>query len=350
MPTLYFNSNDEVMKRIVSRCPTLHESYKPPWWCFGPWMNVVVMIIKERFAPTMPIKRDTIICPDGGEVSIDWADDEISKNLPIEAPVLGILHTITGSARQNAGFMQYAARRGWRSCVLNRRGHSGMPIRVVPNAFSIMGNVDDTVIMVKKMRIRFPNNFIGLAGVSAGSGQLVSYIGREGDQVLINGAASLCPAWDISSAFKNLQNKFPWVDRYVTRGIVNHFLRPPQNQIALAKMPEVVSRAITSKTLGEFMDHSAPLAACRDLDHFYQENNPMQYFTGNTTPCLVLNALDDFLCLKENIRYDVKDQVHNYCLAITDYGSHIAYNEGFFGTGNFMWRITLDFFETIKEC
>ena len=24
MPTLYFNSNDEVMKRIVSRCPTLH--------------------------------------------------------------------------------------------------------------------------------------------------------------------------------------------------------------------------------------------------------------------------------------------------------------------------------------
>ena len=45
-----------------------------------------------------------------------------------------------------------------------------MPIRVVPNAFSIMGNVDDTVIMVKKMRIRFPNNFIGLAGVSAGSG------------------------------------------------------------------------------------------------------------------------------------------------------------------------------------
>ena len=55
-----------------------------------------------------------------GEISIDWADDEISKNLPIEAPVLGILHTITGSARQNAGFMRYAAKRGWRSCVLNR--------------------------------------------------------------------------------------------------------------------------------------------------------------------------------------------------------------------------------------
>ena len=65
---------------------------------------------------TLNLKKNIIL----GEVSIDWADDEISKNLPIEAPVLGILHTITGSARQNAGFMQYAARRGWRSCVLNR--------------------------------------------------------------------------------------------------------------------------------------------------------------------------------------------------------------------------------------
>ena len=114
------------------------------------------MLIKERFTPSMELQRDTIICPDGGkiemycntytnqvpkvliylfillrvilgEISLDWANDEISKNLPNDAPVLGILHTITGSARQNIGFMRYAASRGWRSCVLNRRGHSGMP-------------------------------------------------------------------------------------------------------------------------------------------------------------------------------------------------------------------------------
>ena len=75
----------------------------------------------------------------------------------------------------------------------------------------------------------------------------------------------------------------------------------------------------------------------------------MQFFTGNKIPCLVLNALDDFISIKENIRYDVKDQVHNYVLSITDYGSHIGYNEGWFGTGNYMWRLTLDFFETVKK-
>ena len=99
-----------------------------------------------------------------------------------------------------------------------------MPLRVVPH-FSIMGNVDDTVLMVDKMRERFPDNFIGLAGVSAGSGQVVSYIGREGDQAKINVAASLCPAYDISSAFKKLHDNNPLLDWFITRGIVNHFIK-----------------------------------------------------------------------------------------------------------------------------
>lgn len=89
-----------------------------------------------------------------------------------------------------------------------------MPLRVIPH-FSIMGNIDDTVIMVDKIREKYPDNFVGLAGISAGSGQVVSYIGREGDKAKINVAASLCPAWDISSAFQKLHNTHPWLDRYV---------------------------------------------------------------------------------------------------------------------------------------
>jgi len=74
---LYYNSNDEHIKRIVSRCPTLHETYKPPWWCISPWINVVVMLIKERFASNMELQRDTIICPDGGKWTIMYLLDNI---------------------------------------------------------------------------------------------------------------------------------------------------------------------------------------------------------------------------------------------------------------------------------
>merc|ERR1719419_215544 len=277
------------MKQIIDRCPTLHEVYRPPIFCRWPWLNVMVTLIKERlWSDKIPLQRQAILCPDGGEISIDWADDPNSRNLPPDAPILAILHTITGSSKQNCGFMSYASERGWRSCVLNRRGHSGMPLRVIPH-FSIMGNVDDTVIMVNRIRQKFPNNFIGLAGLSAGSGQVVSYIGREGSAVKANAAASLCPAWDISKAFGRLKAKFPRLDSYITQSIIGLFLRNPSNQSALSEMPTEVAKAEKATNLEEFMAASAPLAGCRDLDHFYQENNPMQFYGGNKIPCLVLN-------------------------------------------------------------
>ena len=55
--------------------------------------------------------------------------------------------------------------------------------------------------------------------------QVVSYIGREGEAVKANAAASLCPAWDISKAFGRLQTKYPRLDRYITQSIINLFIR-----------------------------------------------------------------------------------------------------------------------------
>ena len=73
------------------------------------------------------------------------------------------------------------------------------------------------------------------------------------------------------------------------------------------------------------------------------------FFHRNKIPCLILNALDDFLCLKENIQYDIVKKIPNYVLCTTEYGGHTSYNEGWFAEGNYMHRLTLDFFETVKN-
>ena len=244
------------------------------------------------------------------------------------------------------GFMSYAASRGWRSCVLNRRGHSGMPLRVIPN-FNIIGHIDDSVVMVNYIRDIYKNNFIALAGISAGSGQLVSYIGREGANAKINAAASLCPAWDLSESFSRLQKSNPYLDWFITRGVQNYFLRPSRNQTALSTMKDVVNKAWKATSIVDFMNAAAPLAGSNDLENYFKVNNPMNYILGNAVPCLVLNALDDFLCVKENIQVDLKDKVNNFVLLVTDEGGHIAYNESIHA-GNYMWRVTLDFFEAVK--
>ena len=66
--TLLFNSKDTRMQGIISKCASLHETYKPPWWCFGPWMNVFVTLIKEKFAPSLRFEREIIVCEDGGKL------------------------------------------------------------------------------------------------------------------------------------------------------------------------------------------------------------------------------------------------------------------------------------------
>ena len=68
---------------------------------------------------------------------------------------------------------------------------------------------------------------------------------------------SLCPAWDTS--FKRFHNTHPWLDWFITRGIVNHFIKPPRNQLALSTMPEAAARAGNATYLGEFMEAAAPL-------------------------------------------------------------------------------------------
>ena len=118
--------------------------------------------------------------------------------------------------------MRYAAERGWRSCVLNRRGHSGMPLRVP--SFSILGNIDDTVAMVADIRQSHPDSFVALAGISAGSGQVVSYIGREGRGTPVGAAASLCPAWDIRKSWHLLRDLYPRMDRFILNSVQKHKL------------------------------------------------------------------------------------------------------------------------------
>ena len=65
MPLL-FNNKDTRIQRIISKCASLHETYQPPWWCFGPWINAFIMLVKERIAAAMPLQREAITCEDGG--------------------------------------------------------------------------------------------------------------------------------------------------------------------------------------------------------------------------------------------------------------------------------------------
>ncbi len=75
----------------------------------------------------------------------------------LQAPIVIILHTITGNSKSCTSLAQYANARGWRACVFNRRGHD-QPL--TSGRFNLMGDVADTIAMTSRIQARYPGCFL----------------------------------------------------------------------------------------------------------------------------------------------------------------------------------------------
>ena len=74
--------------------------------------------------------------------------------------------------------------------------------------FNLMGDTHDlrhaVRHIVERVRRERPGSPIFLAGISAGSGLLVRYLGEEGPESPFMAAASLCPGYDIRVCFRHV--------------------------------------------------------------------------------------------------------------------------------------------------
>jgi predicted alpha/beta-fold hydrolase len=75
----------------------------------------------------------------------------------------------------------------------------------------------------------------------------------------------------------------------------------------------------------------------------------MKHVFGIRCPVMILNADDDMVCLKRNIREDLPRDHGGVLMVRTSEGSHIAFSEGMFGEGNFMIRKSLDFLDAARD-
>ena len=214
--------------------------------------------------------------------------------------------------------------------------------------FNLMGDADDTVAMVEHVRAKYPSSsYLGMVGISAGSGLLITYLGKQGDRTPVNAACSLCPAWDISQAFVNLKKYFPGVDKHLLENCNNLFLNK-NYQMLNEKYPEAMESCKASTNVQEFLDRHYEFAGFDTAEKYFADSNPMSWVEGNVTPTLIVNSEDDMVCLPENIREDVVLALGGALLLRTPRGSHIAYNEGVLGQGNYLSRVTMDFLESAR--
>lgn len=231
--------------------------------------------------------------------------------------------------------------------MFNRRGHAGTPL--TSPSFNVMGEASDTAAQVAAVVARHPEaSYLAMVGISAGSGLLVTYLGKEGEATPVRAAAALCPAYDITRAFSRLSLNFPSVDAHILASMKRLFLNKNQD-ILKASDPQAYEACVSAATIHQFLLAHWPFAGAPSLQEYFQQNNPMEWVGSVARPTLIVNSEDDMVCLAENIREDIVSALPGAILLRTQRGSHIAFNEGLLGTGNYLSRVTMDFLDAAME-
>ncbi|MBA1263233.1 YheT family hydrolase [Ectopseudomonas chengduensis] len=318
-PQLIYQPNTE-NQNLIAQVPRLTRRFWATPWLFNGHLQLLGLGLKKTFAPRLNYDRvDTLRMADGGTTALHW----LGAELPEQVPTLVVLHTITGSPHSMRGFVRDLQRlTGWRVVLCERRGHGELPL--TSPRFNTMGDTDDLREQLRLVGERYPQSALYAAGISAGSGLLIRYLGEQGMDTPLRGAFAYCPGYDIRVAFA--RSRAPYT-RLMARKLVRQFVTP--NRQALSHLPSLASLE-DAQSLDEFHRHLYECAGYPSQQAFLDNCNPMMVMEKVSVPLLVLNAEDDPVCVVGNVRdhQQAMARMPRTLLAVTTRGSHCAYLAG----------------------
>ncbi|KAK9843739.1 hypothetical protein WJX81_004527 [Elliptochloris bilobata] len=330
-PELVFQ--DSPLSRLVlARCPALVQAYCPTFWATNAHVQTLLCVLRGKLM-SPGYARQKLTTPDGGTIALDWfrGCDEPGA-LPITAPVLLVLHGLTGGSRE--GYCKLicaaAAAKGWRAVVLNYRGCAGLPM-TSPRCYSA-AFTDDVHQAVCEVRQRFPGAPIVAAAYSLGAVILTKYLAEAdtghwpGEGSGIAGAALVSNPLCLHASSAALSR--PWTLPYLYNlGLalrLRQYLREHSSALASHVQVDPGTEAWT-------ISHFDETVVCRlfgyeDVHEYYHDSSSQNYIPFVRTPALFLVSADDPF-LGRLPRAECAANPHTL-LAVTPRGGHVAFLEG----------------------
>ncbi len=318
-PQLTYQANAHNAE-LLARLPRLTRRFWATPWAVNGHLQIFVAGIQEALSPRLTYDRvETLRMSDGGTTALHW----LGADLPAHTPTLAVLHTITGTPQSMRVFVRDMQRlTGWRIVLCERRGHGELPL--TSPRFNTLGDTEDLREQLRRIGECHPHSPLYAAGISAGTGLLVRYLGEQGDDTPLHGAFAYCPGYDIEVAFA--RSRAPY-SRVMARRLVRQFVT--RNREALAAWPSL-ARLEEAQSLDEFHQHLYECAGYDSWQAYLDGCNPVALMERISVPLLVLNAEDDPVCVADNVRdhEHAMARLPKTLLAVTSRGSHCAYLSG----------------------
>jgi predicted alpha/beta-fold hydrolase len=135
--TLHYNS-DQLNNFIIANTPALSKVYTPTPYLLNGDMQTQFFEIKRKliYCPfTIKYDRQLLKLKDGGQLAIDWPIfPEVDKRMTNESFIIVILCSLTGGRNDIYvnSLIEDAAKKGYKSVLINHRGGSKTPLLVLP--------------------------------------------------------------------------------------------------------------------------------------------------------------------------------------------------------------------------
>ncbi|XP_042625676.1 phospholipase ABHD3-like [Cyprinus carpio] len=278
---------------LRDKCPVVSETYYPTFWC---WESRVQTLLRPFVTakPWVNYRNELITAPDGGQISLDWFDNDDSASHPDQStrPTVLLLPGLTGTSRESyiLHMVQQSRDLGYRCVVFNNRGVSGEKL-LTPRTYCA-ANTEDLEVVIEHVQRTIDKAPLMAAGVSMGGMMLANYLG---------GPAYLTSCLQAS------------VDRHRT----------------ILEKKYDIDHVMKAKTIREFDERfTSVMFGYPSNDDYYRDASPIHKIKSVQVPMLCLNAADDVFSPNHAFPVEAVKQNPNVALLITYHGGHIGFLEG----------------------
>ncbi|XP_052188730.1 embryogenesis-associated protein EMB8-like [Diospyros lotus] len=354
---LTYNSCSQIYQGVASKCRILHGRYLTTPWLSSPHIQTAFLHFCGR-PPAVSYRRQLFHAADGGTIALDWlmssavSKDAIYKNISISkddtSPIMVVIPGLTSDSA--CAYIKHlvfnVAKCGWNVVVSNHRGLGG--ISITSDCFYNAGWTEDTREVIHFLHHEYPKAPIFAVGTSIGANILVKYLGEDGENVPVAGAAAICSPWDLLIGDRFISRRLiqKLYDRAVTIGLQGYAELHQPRYSRLANWEGIKK----SRSIRDFDNHATCLVGkFETVDTYYRRCSSSSFIGNVSVPLLCISALDDPLCTKEAIPWDECRANKNIVLTTTQHGGHLAFFEGITASGLWWVRAVSEFLSLLHR-
>lgn len=322
---------DHEFNRIIQgNLQSLIKGYSPTFWL--PFSAMKGIYQGDKKIPSLDIYHRVEFPMEDGEVlAIDFYPKElgdVSENAPVVMFVPGVFGM--SSDVYSAKFCRMVhEKHGWRSCIFNRRGYGGMPIK--GNRVVGLASYDDMHEVIKQLAQMFPKANIYLIGVSMGAANIQNYLAHYSHENIVKAACTISCPWNAHIVTEKVKRNV-----FLRKGIHNYQIKLFKEQLAYESFQKLLQeRQICSQAVLKTKDNqdfdkvcSAAGLGLESKEEYYDALSTHTKIGKINIPVLSINSSDDLLIPPSVVPFeDIERNPFLLHLQVSG-GGHIEYFHG----------------------